>query len=279
MKRARLLLLPIVLVAVYAVAQSASGAPPGSASLLAGRFGPGPLEGPAFTLGTDGSLEVVRPDGTVLPPVFCAKDIVVNFIVYGPGSMAEPLSNGCWAYNRIVQNAGIGSNTFEICNANGTTTGSGSNKVFDDTNPANSVSTESSRISSCGSTIYAEYMARRTQLGSDSWCSNHSLGTICWRENTGGGSVTRYFAELYSAGETSALDYSSYWPGDGSSGSRPTMDINPDKGNETAIDNDVGWTCDQTANGQYMSIYGSSGLSSTDENYIQGELNSCTIVH
>lgn len=266
---------PIAVLAALVVTQLASGAPPDSASLLAARFGPGPIEGPTLTTGADGTLYVVGPNGLLTPAAFCSKTIVVNFIVYG--SMAAPVSNGCWAYNRIPQNAGVGSNTFTICNANGNITGSGPNKVFDDTNPANSLSTESSRISGCGSTIYAEYMARRTQ-SSENWCSNHGFGTICWRENTGGVSITRYFAELYGATESSALEYASYWPGDGSSGSRPTMDINPDKGNQSAIDSDVGWTCGQTPDGAYMSIYGSNGLSSTDENYIQGELNSCTII-
>lgn len=260
---------------VFAPTLRASGGPTDSASLLAARFGPGPIEGPTLTTDANGKLFVVGPNGLLTPAAFCAKVIVVNFIVYG--SMSAPVSNGCWAFNRIPQNAGGGSNTFTICHGDGTKNGTGPNKVFDDTNPANPLSGESSDISGCGSTIYAEYMARRTQ-SSENWCSNHSFGTICWRENTGGVSITRYFAELYSQSETSALEYSSFWPGDGSSGSRPTMDINPDKGNEPQIDSDVGWTCGQTPDGGYMSIYGSNGLSSTDEGYIQGELNSCTIV-
>ncbi|MHB8470331.1 MAG: hypothetical protein ACYDCH_11350 [Gaiellaceae bacterium] len=202
---------------VFAPTLRASGSPSDSASLLAARFGPGPIEGPTLTTGTDGKLYVVGPNGLLTPAAFCAKTIVVNFIVYG--TMTAPVSNGCWAFNRIPQNATIGG-TFTICHGNGTKDGNGPNKVFDDTNPGNPLSPESSDISGCGSTIYAEYMARRTQ-SSENWCSNHGFGSICWRENTGGVSITRYFAELYSQSETSALEYASFWPGDGSSEDDP----------------------------------------------------------
>lgn len=233
------------------------------------RFGTGPLEGPTTA---------------VQPATVCAKTIVVNFIVYG--AMTAPVSNGCWAFNRIVQNT----STFSICQNdkdndgdslgdfdadNDGFRGSGPNLVFDETDPGKSLSNENSRLFDCGNggTIYAEYMHYSAE-NTERWCSlNVGLGS-CWRKN-GSVPVTRYFAELYSNG-SQVRDLSGTWPGAGSSGSRPTIDITPDKNNEPAIDSDVGWECSQTPNGGYMSIYGDGGLDATNEGYVQGELNTCT---
>ena len=71
-------------------------------------------------------------------PLSCAKTFSVTFIVYG--TLSQPSSGGCWNYERVnpSQNSSwaIGHWTCACL------TGSGPNRVYDDTSPAHDLGTE-----------------------------------------------------------------------------------------------------------------------------------------
>src|SRR2546421_4565029 len=92
----------------------------------------------------------------------CTRSVTVLIQVYQ--FFSQPTSNGCWGYNRSVQNAGQGMGNWTICFGNGSQTGTGPNRVFDDTSPGMTLSVETSRINNCGN-LYGENMARRSQNG------------------------------------------------------------------------------------------------------------------
>jgi hypothetical protein len=219
----------------------------------------------------------------------CTKHITVVFDVYQ--YFPEPVSNGCWGYQRVVQNT----STFHICHWDGAVRAYGVQAVFDDTNPLHDWATESQNVWYCANyytgvnAIYAEYMAAR----SASWCGAHGYASPCWRRNAGSPAVAsvRYFAELYSD-DYHVLDQLSQWQATGyganPANSRPTINIRPDaynnRGTTYYMRSHITQICNLTGDGQYMSMYaGPSGgagtatdLSGTDDAAINAALDACT---
>src|SRR6266568_5941772 len=197
----------------------------------------------------------------------CTRTVTVLIQVYQ--FFSQPSSNGCWGYNRTVQNAGQGMNNWTICKNDtaGTKIGTGPNHVFDDTSPAKPLSMETSNINNCGN-LYGEDMARRTQNG-ENWCTNHGYPSPCWRRNAANVVVSRYFAELYSD-DSHVDDYYSAWTATGN-GANPSnsfgiWNIRPivynNVGTTTTLYNKVIGMCQIAAgHGGYYSIYAGQAIS------------------
>jgi hypothetical protein len=218
----------------------------------------------------------------------CTRSVTVLIQVYQ--FFSQPTSNGCWGYNRSYQNAGQGNGLWTICKADGTKIGSGPNRVFDDTSPAHSLSSETSYINGCGN-LYGEDMYRGYQNG-ENWCSNHGYPNPCWRRNSGTVvSVSRYFAELYS-GDGAVDDYYSVWTATGY-GANPSnsfgiWNIRPlifnAQGSSFPLYNKVIGMCQfAAAHGGYFSIYAgasngvfSQTVTQTDVNSFSDAMNYCT---
>jgi hypothetical protein len=241
---------------------------------------------PSSSLGPPQGAPLTGPqEGPVTPAtaLSCTRSVTVLIQVYQ--FFSEPVSNGCWGYNRSWQNAGKGNNTWKICRGDGVVFGSGVNRVFDDTSPANALSTETSLINSCGN-LYAEDMARR----SGSWCGSNGYPSPCWRRNAGTVvSVSRYLAELYS-GDGAVDDQYSYWTATGY-GANPSnsfgiWNIRPLVFNNvlttTPLYNKIISACQiAAAHGGYFGIYaaaasGSLTTSQTDVNTVSDAMNFCT---
>jgi hypothetical protein len=221
----------------------------------------------------------------------CTKgSLVLNFITYGytdPLTNYSPAPNTCWGYNRLVQNT----STFEICAyPSGGLTGSGPNRVFDDTNPTNNHTSEGSALNTCKNnsppqgSVYAEYLGVNSSQGS-------SCTTNCWYKDTDSGavSVKKFYAETY-ADQTHVANMFTNWQNGVQSGVSPsttagTINISPfiyNYGNGlyhdwSALTNWIVKLCNATAVG-YMSVYGGGGLTvaGTAEQTIINAMNSCT---
>jgi hypothetical protein len=218
----------------------------------------------------------------------CTKHVTVLIQVYQ--FFSEPTSNGCWGYNRSVQNAGQGNGTWTICLRDGSKIGTGSNKVYDDTSPAQPLGPETSYINGCGN-LYGEDMYRGYQNG-ENWCTNHGYPSPCWRRNSGTVvSVSRYFAELY-AGDANVDNYYSAWTATGN-GASPSnsfgiWNIRPiifnAQGSTFPLYNKVIGMCQIAAgHGSYFSIYAgqsnnvySQTVTQTDVNTFSSTMNDCT---
>ena len=145
----------------------------------------------------------------------CAKQFTVYFYVtnyYPDLTSVSPVPNGCWSYARIIQNT----SSYRTCHSDGSAdTGTGSLRVYDDTNPANVLDTESGQINTCATeasgpgSLRIEYMARRSQRVS--WCNGNGYSNPCWRRNPGSVSVYRYGAEVYSGAGSVANYWSAWW--------------------------------------------------------------------
>jgi hypothetical protein len=262
----------LVLVGVTLAAQTSAAAPPPAQGRPSGAPLAGQQEGP------------IAPVSTA---VACTRNVTVLIQVYQ--FFSEPSSNGCWGYNRSYQNAGQGMNNWTICLRDGSHLGSGPNHVYDDTSPAQALSGENSRINGCGN-LYGEDMARRSQLTSENWCTNHGYPNPCWRRNAASVSVARYFAELYSD-DSSVDNYYPAWTATGN-GANPTnsfgiWNIRPivfnNVGTTSTLFNKVVGMCQiAAAHGGYFSIYAGAAVSGaltvtqTDVNTFSSAMNSCT---
>jgi hypothetical protein len=226
-----------------------------------------------------------RTRGEVSVAAACTRNVSVFILVYQ--FFSQPVGNGCWGYNRIYQNAGQGANNWKLCYGDGTSQGAGPNRAFDETSPANALSTETSRINACGSPSNIIYMAKRPQ-NAENWCSSRGYGTSCWRRNAGSVTVKRFAAEVYSS-ESRTEDLYSTWTATGSgaspSNSIATYNIHPiifnATGTTSSLYNAVYRWCRQTPHGGFMSIYSGSTLSGpattqTDVNTFSSAMSACT---
>jgi hypothetical protein len=227
------------------------------------------------------------PTAPISAAVACTKTMTVLIQVHQ--FFSEPTSNGCWGYNRVRQNAGQGSGTWKICKADGSVIGDifAPNAVFDDTNPANPLASETNYIDICDSVIYGEDMARRSSP--EQWCAlNTANGGPCWRRNAANVTVQRYFAELYSD-DCCVDDYKSAWQQSGwgayPGNSWALYNIRPLVFNHQfstfPLFNLITTACNETPNGGYYSIYagiatGDLTTSQTDVDTFSSAMNSCT---
>jgi hypothetical protein len=205
--------------------------------------------------------------------VTCTHRVTVEFIVYT--WFDEPQSNGCWGYNRLVQNT----STFMICKYDGSLHGTGYNRVYDDTNPNNDYDQESYMINWCGTYGGAyglwEYMAARDS----SWCADHGHSSPCWRRNDGG-VYPRYFAELYTPYNRKDLldEWQATGHGANPANSWPVVNFGPDLGVSLSnLSSDVTTACNLVADGGFTSLY--NGLQQPtweEEQTINNALDACT---
>lgn len=227
----------------------------------------------------------------------CVKNITVLFYIaqdFPPVNQNGVLPNGCWNYGRVVQNT----TQFMICKSDGSFAGSGYDRVFDDTNPKNNLTTENNNLTACanlaGGTgdIYAEDMAARNDSSSTDWCQS-SIGKNvysepCWRRNNAGGTagtIHRYMAELYSS-QSKVDDLKSNWTqtndayGADSANSYPVINIQAAQGDGAIYQAEIGFACSSVANGGFIMIYAGSTASgtidATDRDFMNTELNDCT---
>jgi hypothetical protein len=214
----------------------------------------------------------------------CVKSITVIFSVYqgfaDPGTVS-PAPNGCWSYARTYQNG----TAYTTCYYNKANTGTGSNHVYDDTNPSR-VSTDTSRINGtapngCGGSVWSEYLGPST--------TSLSCNSTCWSRN-GTGSPSHYFAELY-AGDGNVDNLYSFWNATGygasPSNSAPAVNIRPlaynAQQNTTPMYDEVMKECGWIGSGGFMAMYAGIAdttphtlTSSTDQAVINNTLNLCT---
>jgi hypothetical protein len=196
-------------------------------------------------------------------PLACSKTFSVTFIVYA--KLTTPTSGGCWNYERVnpSQNSSwaIGHWTCACL------TGSGPNRVYDDTSPEHDLSTENFYIDNTfygQSGLKYEYMARRT----GSRCST----SPCWVQDPHGYTITRYYAELYS-GDSDIDAYLENWQKNPSIG-RPTINVNT-LTTQSLVQTYVSQICQLIGSGTYMSIYSDQDVSSTKLGWIDSALDSC----
>jgi hypothetical protein len=217
------------------------------------------------------------------------QPIAVHIAVYQYFDDPNPLGNGCWRYNRSVQNAGQRDYSWKICYSPGKPSifdGWGANRVYDDTSPGVSLSSESYYLQSCGSTYYGEYMARR----SGAWCTNVGLPSPCWRRNPGpytgflsaNVTVGRYFAEVFS-GDSDVDSYLGAWQNGGYGASRGNSyaqyNIRPKIYRQSGLTTyplyrEVWDECNRTASGGLFSSYSASSQNQWALTTIQTDVNS-----
>lgn len=202
----------------------------------------------------------------------CTRSMTLYIIAYQFYPKLSTLStppNGCWTYDRLnpEQNS-----AFMLCSPNPSTgtltyTGTGSRRIYSDTNPYSWTETQQvTWLGDCATaqngpgSIDAEYMAAKdtSKSGSASnYCANHGDQVPCWELLNNGVSVARHFAELYTSdGDIDSL-YSN-WANGGyganPSNSRPVINIFP-VGTQPEMVQYIDKIANATGSGGYISIY------------------------